>query len=161
DRPPPLTLMQALNRIAEERSCYAAHTSSSVLSQDGRLLVFGDEDGRINVWTTKDRRFIRSVRVGMSQTRDRSVPVFVALSEDGKLLAASCGKRVQIIRTKDWQTQSTLEVDFDCKMTFSPDARLLLLATYDGQLSVRDTSSGKVLRRFEVHRQNGYPPLAI
>ncbi len=85
----------------------------------------------------------------------------LAVSPDGKQLIS--GSDDQTLRVWDLEKSGTSRVlrRFDSAVTalaFGRDKQQIAVGTWDGQLILCDTKSGKTLREFSEHQRNRSPP---
>ena len=116
-----------------------------LLSQDGRLLLFGDSKGGVQVWdsTTGEKRF----ETALNHYFDTA-----AFSRDGTLLAVSAtGEPAQIFDLRSNRLLFHLTSDFGGPMAvaFSPDGSLIASADTDTVIRVFDAHTGKLRWRFD------------
>src|SRR5262249_22769208 len=111
-----------------------------LLSQDGRLLLFGDPKGAVQIWdsTTGEKRF----ETVLSHYFDTA-----AFSRDGTMLAVSAtGEPAQIFDLLSKRLLFHLTSDFGGPMAvaFSPDGSLIVSADTDTAVRVFDAHTGKL-----------------
>jgi WD40 repeat protein len=111
-----------------------------LLSDDGRLLLFGDSNGAVQVWdsTTGEKRF----ETVLSHYFDTA-----AFSRDGTVLAvSSTGEPAQIfdLRSKRLLFQLTSDFGGPMAVVFSPDGSSIASADTDTAVRVFDAHTGKL-----------------
>ena len=121
------------------------------VSDDGRFLVTGSDDGQVTLW---DRQFGQPIRRHHSGVGadDESHPAVgaVAISSDGHLLSATAGDQVMVWSTLDgrflYRQQPGGEV---LDVAFSPDGEFLLTSTDQGDMQLWLAETGELERRFQ------------
>jgi WD40 repeat protein/class 3 adenylate cyclase/energy-coupling factor transporter ATP-binding protein EcfA2 len=120
-----------------------AHAAGGVTltaSSDGRMLATGGADGSARLWDPARRRPIgQPLRTGAPGVHD------VALSPDGRLLAAAAGARDATGpgRLLLWDTATRRQV---AAATVAPTTAVSLAFTPDGRTLVGGTAGGQILR---------------
>lgn len=139
---------------------HSARVKSVDLSEDALLALTGDDDYNAQLWDVQSNKVIHSLKLG-------NIVDTVALSPS-KQLAFSSGSldRALIWSTQDGQVLHTLSDNRDLfarrlsflSARFSPDSSQLLTGTASGSVQLWDTSSGAMLRNWEIHKRDPYGP---
>ncbi len=111
------------------------------LSLDGMYLSTGVNDGeeKLKVWNTRTLRLVASFPAGRHCLGN--------FSSDGRWLAIRGANMHQIVRVGTWET--VFEGNWDKSECFSPDGAVLATVSSQGDISLLETDTGKVLARLE------------
>ena len=137
--------------------------SSFNFSKDGKLFVAAGrepDNKNIKIWQMQNRQILRTINLSDNANS-------LTFSADNSLIAGNVGDDLKIFRTTDGAEIITIEktdcrnsdVLFQFKIAFSPDNGQIACTAenYDGAgsfyISLYDVKNGKLLRRFEGHRQ--------
>ena len=129
--------------------------TGAVFTPDGRTLITSSDDETVRFWNIADGKQIRSL-----DGIDYPVQA-VAISADGKLLAAASGDENRVTKpgvVQVWETASGKQLlrFADHKRTatdvvFSPDGKRLLSTSTDQTINVYDLTTGKTLGFYKGH----------
>jgi serine/threonine protein kinase/WD40 repeat protein len=128
------------------RRALRAGASSVAFSADGQRLAVGDEGGQVTIWSLTD-----STIVGTIQTGEGNPVRHVALSDDGKLIAATAGDGVRIWSVGDLNPISTIVIESPALFRFLPTADRLVIAGRSNVLKVCGVASGHEELAFHGH----------
>jgi WD40 repeat protein len=135
-------------------------TRSLVFSDDGQLLIGGSRDSGVFMWNVATGRWIRTL--GRDSLAGHVNVSSVAVSHDGKLVVGGLAERARSSGDigaergiKVWEAD-TGKLLFTLRgheggvraVTFSPDDRWIVSASYDGSIRYWDRTSGKWLATF-------------
>lgn len=140
-------------------------------SPDGRWLVAGDLDGRVNVWEGKTLEPVTKITVsargsaglrGVLAENPNALNA-VLFSPDGTLLAtAGRDNVVTLLNTETWKIARVAEMKamwIEC-LAWSPDGRTLASGSWDSHIRLSDPATGK-LKRTLVWHQTGVALVAV
>jgi WD40 repeat protein len=149
----------------------AGPVASAQFVRDGRDLVTTSADGKIRLWRTRDGRLLRSFKLNASVAGDLKSVVTdpsgrfaVAVSHDrfARIYSLAAPFRTCVLRSAC--LLRTVELakpmrriahdGFVGAVTFSPDGRLLLTASYTGNIRLWRTGSWKLVRRLLGGQRN-------
>src|SRR6185503_10553247 len=106
---------------------------------DGSKLVSSSRDGTAIIWDVRQGSVAHRLR-------PRAGPLTsLAISPDGNLLATGSAKRVVLWRVQGCQRRGSLRQGGAECVAFSPDGRTLLVGTAEGDLSVWDLESARLV----------------
>ncbi|HBB88785.1 MAG TPA: hypothetical protein DC047_14330 [Blastocatellia bacterium] len=143
------------------RSLTGRNSGHSIgLSNDGTRLVSGSFGSTVSVWNVSQAEAQRKISV---PRESRFVPDLVALSPDGKLIAAG-GRDNEI---KLWDAGTGREL-FTLKghrksirdLAFTPDNKLLASASQDADIKIWSVATGQEMKTLTAHSE-GVLALAI
>src|SRR4029079_7076014 len=143
------------------RSLTGRNSGQSIgLSKDGTRLVSGSFGSTVSVWNVAQSEAQRTITV---PRESRFVPDRVALSSDGKLIAAG-GRDNEI---KLWDAGTGREL-FTLRghrksireLVFSPDNKLLASGSQDADIKIWSVATGQEIRTLTAH-SDGVIALAI
>ncbi|MGB8435085.1 MAG: TIR domain-containing protein, partial [Burkholderiales bacterium] len=112
------------------------------LSADGRRLAAAAADGRYEVWNVDGPRPLLAAQLG-----DRASCNAVALSPDGNLFAAACGRQLAI-HSLDQGVQRLALIDQSSPievLAFDPEGHRLAVANSDSTWTLWDVSAARTL----------------
>src|SRR5262245_16304561 len=133
---------------------------SFAFSKDGQLLIGGSRDSGVFMWNVATGRWIRTL--GRDSLAGHVNVSSVAVSHDGKLVVGGLAERARSSGDigaergiKVWEAD-TGKLLFTLRgheggvraVTFSPDDRWIVSASYDGSIRYWDRTSGKWLATF-------------
>ena len=96
-----------------------------VIAPDGRHVVAGTL-GEVLVYSTRKQRLIRSIPTLRSTYHQMQVSYKLAFSRDGKVLASSSGKTVQLVSTLTWKAFTRLDHEQPvAAIAFHPNSKVL------------------------------------
>lgn len=127
----------------------AEHTAHAFLA-DGSAVVSGASDGTLRIWNPKTGELVasRSERgapvIAIGFVRDARRVQWLSGTRESSVLASWEPAQRRIERVASLQREVT-------SARFSPDARLLLVGTEDGPITVWEASTGTLLRKLEGH----------
>ena len=120
--------------------------STVAFSPQGDLLVSGSYDGRLRIWNPLTRQLLRELTAG-------SKVAAIAFSPDGRTLASSNGRHIQLWDTYLWLHRLTLRrlafyqfKDSYYALAFSPDSRTLAIANTKQHIQLWNVHSGQQVR---------------
>ena len=124
------------------------------LSSDGRLAVYGDHNGRVQVWATDSGAATCDLKL-------RHYPGVGVFSHDGKTLAlAAQGDALQLVDVATCTTRASLPQTIGGVMAaaFSRDDRYIVCGGGDTAVRVYDTADGRLVSE---NRESLMSPLAV
>jgi len=124
-------------RVIRLRLPDEAAPQSACLSRDGTRVAVGDDRGRVHVWSLKDGALVTTVDCG-----HRSAVTRVALSADGKLVAALAPYGVLVSSVDDQTTRATVAGDEQAVFRFLPDGSRLIIADRSGVVRLNSIVDG-------------------
>jgi WD40 repeat protein len=140
----------AVARFGTTRLRHPGGSPSLAFSADGTTLVSGNADGAVRIWDLATGR-----QIHVFQTTDDYGGQYVALSPDGRLLAAGGRDGIRV-----WEFQTRKELNHlkgtsVRSLVFTPDSKMLISGGQDGDHSVRvwDLAKGKERKRFLWHQR--------
>ena len=139
---------------------HEARVKAVDLSDDALLALTGSDAYNAKLWDVQGNKVLHTIKLG-------NIVDTVALSPN-KQLAFSSGSldRAVIWSTQDGAILHTLSDNRDLfgkrlsflSARFSPDNSQLLTGTASGAVQLWDTSSGDMLRSWEIHKRDPYGP---
>ncbi|MEJ2378569.1 MAG: hypothetical protein P8Y71_25370 [Pseudolabrys sp.] len=149
-----------VKRLPADPGDAADQIVSLAFSADGRVLVGGSRDSGVFMWNVAAGKFVRSF--ARKSLAGHAHVACVAVSRDGKLVAG--GQAQHAWSSGDIGPEQSIEV-WDAAsgklrltlrghragvraLTFSPDDRWLVSASYDGTIRYWDRDTGKEVARF-------------
>jgi WD40 repeat protein len=139
----------ALARLGTVRLRHGGWSSCVVFSRDGKMLISGNEDSRICFWDATSGKPLHTLRLAENPVRA------LALSPDGKTLAAAGYKDISLWDVATRKPIRTLKAGSTRSLTFSPDGKTLVSGGSDHNSAIRvwDPDTGKERRRMMWHRR--------
>jgi WD40 repeat protein len=133
---------------------YTGVLGTFAFSPRGRTIamVAADPGGSVvKIIDTDTARTVRSIAIGVG-----NVPMRLAYSADGRLLATQDGERIKLWEPETGKFIRTLEGHTKpvSRLVLSPDARWLASASCDTTVRIWDTESGRVMRTLRDHSAN-------
>lgn len=122
---------------------------SVTFSSDGTLLVSSSTDNSVKIWDIETL----TLRASLQPFLDTSH--VVALSNDNKLLAAACGENIVLYDISDAHnepkriTSMRGHLLWVTSLTFSPNNKWLISASYDGTVILWHVPSGAIYTKIE------------
>lgn len=117
------------------------------ISDDGKRLVSGSEDGVICVWNVLERKMLREFR---GHTAPVSCVRFVRGGQE--LLSVSLDKQIICWDVASGKTKFRFEGDDRwTRLGISPDGQQFICGGWNGTLQTRDLKRGELLRTFRGH----------
>jgi WD40 repeat protein len=111
-------------------------------SSDGRTLFVGGKDGKVYRCEVATGNLLAPLALGSGPIES------IAISPDGKLLAASCGSiRLWDLSADRLRLQFRGPVSSGFSLVFGPDSKTLVAASSSESPRLLDVMSGKVIRR--------------
>jgi hypothetical protein len=128
-------------------------------SPGGRFLASVTSDNTIRLWNTTNGELLYALNFLEGQAEDSPVPLNVAFSPNGRMLAAGTNGAIAIWSTSDGSLLKTLgEGVTGWNVSFSPDSQLIAEAG-DGYVGLWNTATGMAERSFPGAKNNeGVPP---
>jgi WD40 repeat protein len=126
--------------------------SRGAFSSDGRLILFGQSDGTINLWDVESNREMWKLRAHEQRTLlgYENQITELAFSSDNRLAITGSG----LGEVKVWDVTYGHEIlalgghgDWVSSVSFSPDGRLAISGSGDGTVRVWDVASGQELNQ--------------
>jgi WD40 repeat protein len=77
-----------------------------------------------------------------------------AWSPDGKRVAGLFKDRIVLWKVDGWDERWSVPAEADRCIRFSDDGRWLAHGNYDGSISLRDSSNGRLVRSFDRHQSS-------
>jgi WD40 repeat protein len=139
-------LSPTLRRVIRLRLPDEAAPQSACLSRDGARVAAGDDRGRVHVWSLKDGSLLTTVDCG-----HRSPVRRVALSADGKLVAALAPSGVLVSSVDDQTSRATIAGDEQAVFRFLPDGSRLIIADRSGVVRLNSVVDGSEEAAFFGH----------
>jgi WD40 repeat protein len=122
---------------------------SAAFSADGHRLAVGDERGQVTIWSLADNRIVATIETG-----ERNPVHHVALSDDGKLVAATVSDGVRIWPVGDVNPLSTIATESVTRIRFLPGSERLVTAGRSNVVRVWSVASGH--EELTLHGHVGY-----
>jgi RNA polymerase sigma factor (sigma-70 family) len=136
-------------------------------SPDGRFVVTGNGEGRLQVWDARDGKKLRPIDVGVENIRD------FAFSPDGNLIA-TIGFQYEPGRNADAHYLTFIDVatgrpvrrgewdekDDTWRMAYAPDGKTVATASGDGTLRLWDVATASIQHQ-ERWDKSRYPAFAF
>ena len=133
-------------------------TLSVTFAADGSSLIVGRRSGKVEVWDLKEKRIAREAKY--------DGPAYgVAVSENGKLLAASGSNKVTVWDMADLKEVKTFGTRDEgapttwpnvASLAFHPNGKIIALSCYDGIIRLMDVTTGKEFKACEGHTSVAY-----
>ena len=128
-------------------------------SHDGKLLVGCQYmgDGTVRVWRAATGELLASLSSRVLS--GGYSPNVIAFSQDDAQLAFVYGGSVELWRVSDWSEGSAwtwYDRSGITRISFSPDGRLIASGATDGQITLADALTGKVLKSWDIHSDETY-----
>jgi WD40 repeat protein len=130
--------------------------SSLSFSNDGRILAVAGTDAA-SLWDVATKRQLGAVPI----SRDRELPVAVAISPDSRLLAVSGEQTISLWPLRNGRPAGSSPLamfqpahaptDPRQVRAFSPDGKLLAVGGLNGMVTVLNTVSRSVVKAFRAH----------
>jgi WD40 repeat protein len=142
----------AVARLGTVRLRQSGGVRSLSFSPDGKMLATAGGDESVFLWDPLTGKELRALRPPTPEARYS----LVAFSPDGKYLVAAdrgrqSGPAIDLWDVATWKRVRTFDPPSVWGLAFSPDGRLLAVATRHG-VSVCATATGKEVRRLDVAR---------
>jgi len=120
---------------------------SAVFGPDSRSIVTASEDGRAFIWKSPDATLVRILKTSASIRA-------IALSPDGKTVAAGEGELVRLYDTNTLQEAAELlgHTGEIRSIAFSPDGRQVVTASNDRTARIWDVSTQRSIITVEGHK---------
>lgn len=118
------------------------------VTPDGRRVVKGCFHRRLTVWDVPDNKLLRRIDLPDAYSR---VPI--ALSPDGKRIAAGGGRNVRIFDCESGESLGVLEAETrpGSGMCFTPDGQTLVIGTVSDALVIWHMAAERLQRNIEAH----------
>ena len=111
---------------------------SADLSSNGDRIAVGDDRGRVTIWNLRSRARLATIDCGSGGRVSR-----VALSDDGRLVAAPSASGILIAAIEDSSIRITVAGDDQAVFRFVPDGRRLVSADRGGVVHIWSISDGR------------------
>jgi RNA polymerase sigma factor (sigma-70 family) len=136
----------ALARLGTVRFRHEEFLCHAVFGGDGKTLITGDRTGRIVFWDAATGKELRRI-----EPEPGRVVFCLAVSPDGKLLAAGCHGDIRLWdaasgkRLRSWKSPQMASV------LFAPGGKTLAGGGYDGLIHLWDPSTGRRRHVLKAH----------
>jgi RNA polymerase sigma factor (sigma-70 family) len=138
----------AMARLGTVRFRHQDFVTHAVFSRDGKALIAGDASGLIVVWDAATGKELRRIRAYHGSINT------LAVSPDGKALAAAGGKDIRLWDTetgrlvREWKTSQADVHEF----LFSPDGKTLATRGYEPVICLWGPATGEKRHELKGHR---------
>ena len=121
-------------------------------SPDGRTFASGSKDGTILLWGYNSIDGSTSVQTKLTIDRRELSALNLTFSPDGKVLASGTGGIIQFWDTIIGEQKDTLTglPENIGNLSFNPDNKTIVSVTWDGEVCISDTITGKPKKIFTV-----------
>jgi WD40 repeat protein len=141
------------------RNLHLEKVKAAAFSPDGRLVVGGSTEGKLQVWEAASGKILTIATLPVPASADKkgrkgNEVRGMAISPDGAHLVLSAGdSSIQIWSLPECRLLRVLPAErgFFQPIVFSPDGRLVLTAAVNRGLSLWEFESGRELRAFSAH----------
>ena len=106
-----------------------------------RLLLSGGDDARLIFWNLDSGRAVRKLTLPRMSTNG----YMIALSPDGKSIAASDGQWASAYRLADGKRLWLINTGWLARPSFTPDGRQVVLADNNAAITIHDAITGRQL----------------
>jgi WD40 repeat protein len=126
---------------------------SSTMSYDGRILVVGDEDNRLNIWDLENRKIFQSIALNQEANT-------FAISPNNKILAVALNNKNIVVydlttAKKIGKVNKTLfrnrHQEQVTALSFSKDGYFLASGSLDRTVKIWDLRTGELVRTLSDH----------
>lgn len=140
-----------------QSKAFRPETRVLVFSPNGKRIISGTRDGKVQMWDTETGALLTDLFVGVvskSVLYHEDIQT-VAVSSNGNLIAIASNKRIQLLRLLSDQKHNLLkEIPHSSAsaFAFSPDNTLLVIANIGkGKIDLCDTKTGDILTTLDGH----------